>query len=231
MEHTEIRRTLSAYLDNAVSPEEQAEIEAHLAGCRTCRGALADLERTVAHLNGLPEVEPPPWLTARIMARVRDGAEHQPGFWRRLFQPFRVKLPIQALALVILCVTGYYLARTNTPLLQPTPPSPATREDALPAPVPPGPHQTPGTSARPKAPAPAQRAPSGTPGAASQRREEPPGHAPPPPAHGAAPSPPSATRAPAPSPPPQAAAPATAYPVPVPESGTGDEAIRARREA
>ena len=33
MEHPEIRRILSAYLDGAVSPAERAQVEEHLAGC------------------------------------------------------------------------------------------------------------------------------------------------------------------------------------------------------
>ena len=135
MEHTEIRRNLSAYLDDAVSSEAKTQIEAHLAGCASCRGALADLERTVAHLKSLPEVEPPPWLTAKIMAQVRGDAEKKPGIWQRFFLPFQVKLPLQAFALLFLCVTGYYLARINAPLLDFTPP--ASREEApVPAPAP-----------------------------------------------------------------------------------------------
>ena len=162
MEHTEIRRNLSAYLDDAVSPDEKAEIEAHLTRCGSCRQALGDLERTVGHLKNLPEVEPPPWLTARIMAHVRDAAEPQPGFWRRIFLPLHTKLPLEALALVFLCVTGYYLARTNAPLVQLSATSPASREETpLPAPVPPASQKkNPGPAAPPKAHPPRQRAAS-----------------------------------------------------------------------
>jgi hypothetical protein len=115
MEHTEIRRKLSAYLDNAVSAEEKEEIKRHLGSCGNCRGALADLEWTIEHLKRLPEVEPPPWLTAKIMAKVRDSSAPQTSLWRRLFFPLRVKLPLEAVALIFLSVTGYYLVRTVGP--------------------------------------------------------------------------------------------------------------------
>lgn len=223
MEHTEIRRNLSAYLDNAVSPDEKAEIEAHLARCVSCRGTLVDLERTVGHLKSLPEVEPPPWLTARIMAHVRDEAEPQPSFWRRIFLPLRVKLPLEALALVFLCVTGYYLARTNAPLVQLTAPIPANREETpFPAPVSSSPEKkTPGPAAAPpKALTPAPRAASGLPDAVSKPEVETPAYAPPPPAQASAPlsTPPGS-------------APATAYPLPASDSRAADEWIESRREA
>lgn len=222
MEHTEIRRNLSAYLDNAVSHDEKAEIEAHLARCGSCRLALGDLERTVGHLKSLPEVEPPPWLTARIMAHVRAAAEPQSGFWRRIFLPFRTKLPLEALALVFLCVTGYYLARTNAPLVQLTAPSPANREETpFPAPQLPAPEKkTPSPAAPPKALPPAPRAASGLPDEVSKPEVETPAYAPPPPAH-----------VPAPLSTSPGSAPATAYPLPAPDSRAADEWIESRKEA
>lgn len=111
MEHAEIRRKLAAYLDNAVSDEEKEEIKRHLGRCGGCRGEIADLELTVRFLKSLPEVEPPPWLAEKIMANVRDEAAQKRNLWRRLFFPIHVKLPIEALAMLFLCVTGYYLTR------------------------------------------------------------------------------------------------------------------------
>jgi anti-sigma factor RsiW len=111
MEHADIRRKLAAYLDNAVSDEEKEEIKRHLGRCGGCRGEIADLELTVRFLKSLPEVEPPPWLAEKIMANVRDEASQKRNLWRRLFFPIHVKLPIEALAMLFLCVTGYYLTR------------------------------------------------------------------------------------------------------------------------
>lgn len=119
MEHADIRRKLSAYLDDAVSAEEKTEIKRHLGGCGSCRGAIADLDLTIGYIKSLPEVEPPPWLTTKIMARVLDTAAPKPGLWQRIFLPLHVKIPIEALALIFLCVTGYYHARmigTHVPL-------------------------------------------------------------------------------------------------------------------
>jgi hypothetical protein len=110
MEHEEIRQKLSAYLDNAVNVEEKAEIKRHLGGCGSCRGAIADLDLTIGYIKSLPEIEPPSWLTTKIMARVMDKALPRPGLWQRLFLPLHVKLPIEALIVSFLCITGYYHA-------------------------------------------------------------------------------------------------------------------------
>jgi hypothetical protein len=102
MEHGEIRRRLPAYLDNAVAAEEKEEIKRHLARCGSCRGEIADLELTVGYLKSLPEVDPPPWLTARIMATVRDETGLGKSLLRRLFSPLHLKLPVEAVAIVFL---------------------------------------------------------------------------------------------------------------------------------
>lgn len=215
MEHAEIRRKLSAYLDNAVSGEEKEEIKRHLGRCGNCRVALADLELTVERLRSLPEVEPPPWLAGKIMAKVRDAAAPKPRLWQRLFFPLHVKLPLEALALLFICVTGYYLARTAGPELPLTAPPPATREET------PAPAAAPPQPSAPQIPLP--EAPSPLPPAAL------------PPAAPAAPAalPQQKMEAPAIAPlPPPAPAPAMpAKPMPPPELQSADEEVGAGRGA
>lgn len=46
---------LSAYLDQQLTPEEQATVDAHLRSCEQCRLALADLRATVALVRALPQ--------------------------------------------------------------------------------------------------------------------------------------------------------------------------------
>lgn len=143
MEHAEIRRKLSAYLDNAVGGEEKEEIKRHLKSCGSCQGEIADLELTVGYLKTLPSAEPPPWLTAKIMAKVRESAGPGRSLWQRLFFPLHVKLPLEAFALVFLCITGVYLARmvaTEEPLT--APPPPARKSPGAPPPPPMAPSRT-----------------------------------------------------------------------------------------
>jgi hypothetical protein len=149
-QHTAIRQLLSAYLDDRVTPQERREVEAHLASCQRCSGALAELAKTIGHLRNLDRVEPPPWLTGRIMARVREqAAKERVSIIRRLFFPLQIKLPLEAVALVFLTVTSYLLIRTMEPELAtvgapaetrheqqaPAAPAPAPRQYIQPAPA------------------------------------------------------------------------------------------------
>jgi anti-sigma factor RsiW len=56
-EHATLEQ-LSAYLDGALSPAEQAFCDAHLPHCEECRNRLAALRETVNLLRALPRAEP-----------------------------------------------------------------------------------------------------------------------------------------------------------------------------
>jgi hypothetical protein len=180
----DIRELLSALLDDAVTADEQQRIAVHLAACTRCREALAELRRTVALVRDQEEVEPPPWLQTRIMARIAEEAAPRPSLWQRLFQPWPVKIPLHVVTLVALCITGYYLTRENIKQVDFAAPS---RESVAPpagAPAPePGRHT----------------APAATPPAAQEKREQAPSAPAPRPTPSALPTAaPAATTAPPP---------------------------------
>ena len=93
MECHDIRKNLFAYQEGLVSPEDQELMDQHLASCRACSTALYELNRTGEALKNLKEVEPPPWMMQRIMARVREEAESKRGFIQKLFYPLHIKSP------------------------------------------------------------------------------------------------------------------------------------------
>jgi anti-sigma factor RsiW len=119
MEHADVQPKLSDYLDHAVPPEEKPAIEGHLAACPDCRKALAELVATRRHVQSLAEVDPPPWLTGKIMARVREQADQKRGLFQRLFYPLHIKLPMEALGLIFLTVTAYFIFRNIQPEMGP----------------------------------------------------------------------------------------------------------------
>jgi len=68
MECERLEELLPSFLEGALSQEEKALVESHLAGCPDCRGLLAVLARTQQALAGLPELEVSPGLRARLLA-------------------------------------------------------------------------------------------------------------------------------------------------------------------
>ena len=107
MECSEVQKRFAAYIEKAVSPKQKALIEAHLKGCKRCKESLADLKKAVKYVQKLEEVDPPPWLTQKVMAQVRSEAEAKRGIWQRLFIPFHIKIPLEAIALLFIVGTIY----------------------------------------------------------------------------------------------------------------------------
>ena len=110
MDHENIRHKLSEYLDGSVSPEERSIIEAHLTSCAECSDALRELRKTIEHLHAVDEVEPPAWMTQKIMARVRAvEADERRSILRQLFDFFAVSRALRVVAVLFLTVTAYYI--------------------------------------------------------------------------------------------------------------------------
>ncbi len=116
MKCSEIEQKLSAYLDEALQNEERVIIENHLAQCGHCRYLFEDLQKTKNILGGLDEIEPPPWLEEKIVARINQK-ETGKDWVQRFFFPLRVKVPIQALATVLVIVLSVYIYKSTTPEL------------------------------------------------------------------------------------------------------------------
>jgi hypothetical protein len=138
MDHNSIRHKLSEYIDGAVSAAEKVEIETHLKTCEKCGDALTELKKTIEHVRSIDEIEPPAWMTQKIMAKVRGEAEQQKSYLERLYSAFVVKLPVKAVAVVFLTAIAFYMYRGIRPqnLSETTPMEEMTaRQQASPAPA------------------------------------------------------------------------------------------------
>ena len=107
----EIRELMSVALDQALQPEEQARLDAHLEDCEECRTAFKEFQTVHQQIHGLEAVEPPPWLASKIMARIR--AEASTSFWRRFIRPLVLKPQFQVATILLLAGTSYYLLKTK----------------------------------------------------------------------------------------------------------------------
>jgi anti-sigma factor RsiW len=111
MNHEEIRKSLSAYCSGDLPPAERAWVEEHLSSCRSCRAELAELKTTLQAIRTLRPVEPPTWLTSRIMSHIVEQPAVQKSWIQRLFSPPRVKLALEIMALLVISVSAYYIVR------------------------------------------------------------------------------------------------------------------------
>jgi hypothetical protein len=147
----EVRGELSALLDDALPVAERRALEAHLAACADCRRELDQLRATVAHLSRLPAARAPAGFVDRVMAEA-----YRPSWPRRLldalFVPLRVKLPIEAAAVLLVGVSALYVYQ-RTPEVQQLARQEAPQSSRAPAVAPPAPSS--GTVSTPPAPTPA----------------------------------------------------------------------------
>lgn len=109
----EFREWMSASLDQALAPSEQARLDSHLAECPECRAAWKEVQWVHSQLKDLEKVEPPPWLASKIMAKIRAEAAPQPSFWQRFIHPIVMKPQLQVASILLLAATGYYLLRSQ----------------------------------------------------------------------------------------------------------------------
>lgn len=160
------RESLSAYLDEALAPDERNLLDAHLAGCAACHRELEALRGTVAMLR---RVEPPR-APVGFVDRAVAAARPRPWFRRvaeAVLLPLSIKLPLEAAAVVMVGLLAVYLFE-RTPELQQ-----AAREVApRPEPAAPAKERPAGLADQaPPAPAPSTPAPAEAPAQAAGERD------------------------------------------------------------
>ena len=115
MECADIQKKLSSYIDDALSPEERMLIDEHLTSCQECSVSLADMRKTLEYIQKLEDVEPPLWLTQKVMEKVKSEAKPKMGILQKLFYPLHIKLPIEAAAVFLIAVAAIYIFKTIQP--------------------------------------------------------------------------------------------------------------------
>jgi hypothetical protein len=135
MECGQFEKMLPEYLEEALTPEAIGRIEKHLISCQKCRTALTEYKKTQELIKALEEVEPPPGFAQKIMVQVREEAQEKRGLLKKLFYPLHIKVPIQAIATVVIAALAIQVYRSVEPqkaAIQP----PVVFAPLAPAPVP-----------------------------------------------------------------------------------------------
>ena len=104
----EVQLQLSGYLEKSLDAIRMKSIETHLSSCPFCRAEVHGLSDCIRLVSDLPVLEPPAGFTQRVMAHTRE-IEQEPRSWQRFFAAFKVTVPVQAAAVVLVSVLGVLL--------------------------------------------------------------------------------------------------------------------------
>ena len=138
----EARDAFSDLLDEGLPPAARDAVRGHLQSCPACQAEWSAFQRAVQAVSDLGGAEPSPGFAAR----VRQALDAPP-WWERaarwIFLPLKVKVPLQAAALLVLGLVGLLLYERSPDLRRRTEPL-ATRPPAAAreAPPPPAPQET-----------------------------------------------------------------------------------------
>jgi len=127
----EAQLLLSEYIEKSLDTIRLKAVESHLLACPGCRAETEGLMDCIRQISDLPLLDPPIGFTQRVMAHVRE-METRPSWWRRVLAPVRVRVPIEATALVLVAVLAVFLYQKESPIsengasraIPPTLPSP-----------------------------------------------------------------------------------------------------------
>jgi Putative zinc-finger len=125
----EIRELFSARVDDALSVEERAQLDAHLATCADCVQEWQRFERAVSLLRATEPARAPAGFVDRVLA-----ARPRP-WYRRLARfvlvPWTVKLPLEAAAILLVAGLAVVIFQRSPELQRDAyAPPPAVREPA-----------------------------------------------------------------------------------------------------
>lgn len=105
---------LSAYADEAVSPEERGRIEAHVAGCEACRSTVHEIGELKVLARTAAETDVPFHLWPKIAE-----AALRPTWHARLRQSFRSPIAAWGFAAAMAAIALFAIGRPVTPEARP----------------------------------------------------------------------------------------------------------------
>jgi hypothetical protein len=108
MKCEEVQSQFSDYVEKTAEGPRAKGIENHLTGCPICSEEFSGLLQCRQLIASLPVLEPPLGFTTRVMANVAEAA-NKTSFWKRLFVPLKIKVPLEATAVMLLGILSFYV--------------------------------------------------------------------------------------------------------------------------
>jgi hypothetical protein len=118
MDCRDIRKKLSDGSGGPVPPDDKVLIDRHLRDCVACTEYAAEIRKTIETLQGLDEIEPPAWLTEKVMKKIRTEVLPKKSWLERLFFPLHIKLPLEAFAALLITVAAIFIYKNMGPELE-----------------------------------------------------------------------------------------------------------------
>ena len=104
---------LSALIDCELPAARHVEVEAHVAGCVDCRRRFEEMQRLVDGVATLPKAQPAPQFLADVRRKIAAGEQPREFNWVDvLFRPVWLKLPLEALAALVIAMSLWIHERT-----------------------------------------------------------------------------------------------------------------------
>jgi len=107
MDHEAVQERFSDYLESELSPEEQAEVAAHLESCEACRNELNAFRHTLRSLAQLPPIPAPEGFVGKVQQRINKRSRGRFFRGERLFM--RVPFEWISFVIIILMLALYIL--------------------------------------------------------------------------------------------------------------------------
>jgi hypothetical protein len=102
---------LSAYLDEELSANDKAQVEAHLANCGNCRNAYESMKSGCdAMLECMPEVAPPEYIKQRLFRKIEAATEIRRPAGIRAWTGLGHIFPLRSKAWIAACASVMFFA-------------------------------------------------------------------------------------------------------------------------
>jgi hypothetical protein len=109
MKRDEIQPLLAEYLEGSLPAGEMARVKEHLRTCADCRDELQFLKKYMKKIETFPSLKAPDDFLDSIRRRIDEP--ERGSLVKKLFFPMKIKIPLEAAALIALAVTGLLVFR------------------------------------------------------------------------------------------------------------------------
>jgi hypothetical protein len=104
MKCEQVKILLADYLDKKLPDGDRAMVQEHLRQCADCREELQFLKKYMKEIESFPSLKAPDDFLEKIHERINRPMHS--GVIQKLFLPLRIKVPLEAAALLALALTG-----------------------------------------------------------------------------------------------------------------------------